>query len=160
MEAKGALTIVERALTFACKVWILLVLALVAFAGLCYFAATRPPTVGEHVAATEAPLDLPIDASDACYFIPAAFGPCTAFEFSVSEPGFRAWAQSRGWPLKVIDERPYGIMRYTALVGTSTAAREAKIKRGLYYQWNEEDRGIYVAYDADEGRAYYMSHTR
>jgi hypothetical protein len=62
--------------------------------------------------------------------------------------------------LKSIDERPYGIMRYTALAGTSTATREAGIRRGLYFQRNEGNRGVCVACDADERRAYYVSHTR
>jgi hypothetical protein len=35
-----------------------------------------------------------------------------------------------------------------------------QITHGVRYEWWEEDRGTYMAYDRGERRAYYHHHTR
>ncbi len=35
-----------------------------------------------------------------------------------------------------------------------------EIANAISYTWSEEDRGVYMVYDEDQGRAYFHSHSR
>lgn len=138
-------------------IFIIGMIALIAF---CGFAVTRPPKIAHHVTREASGLDLPEGAKDVCYYIPSAFGPVTAYEFSISQPEFLGWAKSCNWDVQPISEQGYTIIRYTHLVNPAGPSAEAKIKQGYYYQSTKEDVGVYVAYDTGQGRAYYLAHTR
>jgi hypothetical protein len=152
--------IIKRFFVITFKVYVVYFVLTLACVGLCIFFATRPPTIGVHVTRDETSLDLPEDATDVCYYLPSAFGPVTAYEFSTREENFRSWAKVNDWPLEPVSEQGYQIYRYTWCMQETNAPRCADIKHGLYHEWNEEDTGRYVAYDRDQHRAYCINHSR
>lgn len=97
------------------------------------------------------------------------------FEFDISEDGFEAWADR--WDVSEISE-PFYITRYTMLEsdqsflldGNESELGElpeeipeyiAVVRNGLAYGKKYSNHGgIYVAYDRDEGRAYFYSSKR
>jgi len=137
------------------------VAAPLAFIGLGVYGILRGPTIGEHKTRAEAPISLPDGASDVSYYLRAPFDPATAYEFSISEEGFRKWAEEREWPLQEIGDEPVTITRYGAYAHTANAQREASVADGLYYEhYYEPDAGLHAVYDRRQGRAYYYVHTR
>lgn len=137
------------------------VLLPVGFVGLVAYDMIRGPRIGAHVSSSDCPMSLPDGASDVCYLRPPAFWPNTMFEFNIDEQAFRGWAEDRECPLEEIKkDDPFEIICYPYPTKGNPRLSRTKITNGLFYAWNEEDRGVYVAYDRDKGRAYYMSHTR
>ena len=137
------------------------VAAPLAFIGLGVYAILRGPTIGEHKTRAEAPISLPDGASDVSYYLPEPFGPNLAFEFSISEEGFRKWAEEEEWSLKEIGDEPVTIYRYAAFAHIAETEHEASVTNGLHYRYYDEpDAGIHVVYDRQRGRAYFRSQTR
>jgi hypothetical protein len=120
----------------------------------------RGPQVVEHVLPQQAPYGLPPEATDVCYITRPAFWPNLAFEFSVSEESFVAWAKASGYELKEVST-PYRIYRYKAFAGNHRDDGQATISDGLFYEkMSEPDAGIHVAYDRLLKRAFWWAHTR
>ncbi len=99
----------------------------------------------------------------------------TAYEFDISERGFRDWSR---WELEEITE-PVRIPRYLAYstppaqeprdptseeieaFAWEQSNRAATIKNGLYYGYLQDNGGgIWVGYDRESGRAFYKSAPR
>ena len=120
----------------------------------------RGPQVGVNVRPEDAPYEVPSEATDVCYVTRPAFWPNAAFEFSISEEGFRKWAKAEGYAVEDIGPEPCRMYRYKWIAEPKSDDGRAAISDGLYYQWNEEDRGLYVTYDRDKQRAYYFRHSR
>ena len=97
----------------------------------------------------------------------------TAYEFDISEEGFKKWAE--GCDFKKID-KPVEMMRYLYFTTDSPeydsdpagkyqqyqSKVNAKIRNGYYYRTPPRGNGggTYVAYDLDKGRAYYRMNPR
>ena len=113
------------------------------------------PRIVRNATRSQSPLwGLPADAAGVSCYAPALFGPRMAYEFTTSETSFRAWAESRGWPLVPIAE-PQQVLRYSALAKNDDKPYELLVSDGWFYEWHHEDCGIYVAYDGTTGKAYY-----
>ena len=99
----------------------------------------------------------------------------TAYEFDISEQGFRDWSR---WELEEITE-PVQIPRYLAYstplpkeptdptreeieeLALEYSKRGVTIKNGLYYGYLQNNGGgVWVGYDRGAGRAYYKSAPR
>ena len=93
----------------------------------------------------------------------------TAYEFDISESGFRSWSR---WDVTEISE-PVTIERYSQLSKCpepnatdeeweayfmADSERSATIDDGLYYGYRQDDfGGVWVAYDRKRGRAFFQS---
>lgn len=123
----------------------------------CVFAFQN--RVGQAALGADAPLsELPPDATNVRWFLPGAFGPNTAYEFTTTEVNFRRWAK---------DVSPSGttgphLGEYTIMIWDQSAnlAMDRNIEDAIAYEWWEGDQGVYMAYDRATGRAYYHSHSR
>jgi hypothetical protein len=99
----------------------------------------------------------------------------TAYEFDISESGFRDWSR---WDVTEIEE-PVGLSRYLAFSTPSPiepqnptteqmeafaleySRRSVTIHNGLYYGHTQNNGGgVWVGYDRTSGRAYYQSAPR
>ena len=132
-------------------------------------ARDNSPRTVEHVAASEAPMHLPADATDVSYSVMPTVS--IACEFTTSEQAFRAWvdsgigsleSNSSGVQLVEITE-PVTFHRIRSDVGPSDAdpaKSRVTIRRGLHYRWSEEDRGVYAVFDREMNRGYFHSHSR
>lgn len=118
----------------------------------------RGPEVVEHVTPHGAPYIMPSDATDVCYITRPAFWPVLAYEFTVSEESFSAWAKTQDYTMAEITE-PFQINRYRFYAGYPDD-KEATISNGLSYEKMIRDAGIYVAYDRSLKRAYVYAHSR
>ena len=140
------------------------VAVLLAFIAWCAFLVVRGPRIGEHVPAAKAPIrGLPKEATDVCYLVRAPFWPNTAYEFTISEEGFRNWAKGRGWELEEIGEEPATIHRYAFFAPIDGVAGQAHVTDGLWYGWRDPqniDFGRAAVFDRQDMRAYYFLHTR
>jgi hypothetical protein len=123
---------------------------------------------------------LPREAGDISYYRSYMF---TAYEFSISERGFLAWGQARGWDVKPIREI-VTVPRYSRLLRKPPMAMSehpTEEERSRYdqamFDYIESMRvsvddgykdgrrqgnggGFIVAYDRRTGRAYYQSNPR
>ena len=101
---------------------------------------------------------LPPDATDVHWFLPGAFGPNTVYEFKTTEAGYQQWVQNRrDGDLEGPTRGAFRVLRYDDATA-DFAWRD--LKNTIAYTWNEEDRGLYMVYDLDGGRAYYWWHSR
>jgi hypothetical protein len=99
---------------------------------------------------------LPSDATDIHWFLPGGSGPNYIYNFKTSRKSFEAWVS--GFPdLEGPHTGRYSILVYDA---RTSSFENHEIEDAIAYDWTEEDRGQYVAYDLLTGRAYYHSHTR
>lgn len=113
----------------------------------------RGPQIYEHVAAEDAPFNLPPDATDVCGVTQPPFWSSRAYEFTVSEASFIEWARNREYRVSEIRGEPYQIWRYNN--------QYTRVAAGLFFEeMSEADSGIHIAYDRDIQRAYIYSHTR
>ena len=104
-------------------------------------------------------LSLPSDATKINLFEPGAFGPRAFLEFNTSEESFLKWVA--GFSVERADyPPPYTIYRYGPYSPGADPSLEVEIYNGHLFTWSEEDRGLYIAYDKDTGRAFYRSHSR
>ena len=79
----------------------------------------------------------------------------TAYEYSISEKHFLAWAKEKDIPLKTIDNQPEEINRYTFFVN-SEADRTASIAQGYQYQIiYDNGGGVHIVYDSSDQMAYH-----
>jgi hypothetical protein len=145
------------------EIFVLVTVLAGVFAMLPRFVADSHPQAAEHVTRTEAPFYLPKDATDACYCY--GYRGTVAYEFTTSEAGFLEWAKHQGTLESAASGAtlqpivtPVSIVTYRDYLHPSGGAPSALITRGYSYEWNEEDRGVYFAYDANTGRAYYYYH--
>ena len=129
-----------------------------------YFIYTEPPQFAEHVTRDAAPVNLPPGATDVSYCL--GVRGTVAYEFTITEPEFRAWveggigsieSEAANVPLKEIGES-YAIPSFLYLVDGASGMEEAVITDGLFYEWMNEDRGAYAAFDRQTNRAYYHAH--
>ncbi len=113
---------------------------------------------------------LPKEATNISYYKTYSW---TAYEFDISEDGFKKWA--KGYDLKTID-KPVEMMRYcyfTTKTPEYDSAQDGeynkwqervnvKIFNGYYYRTPPRPNcgGTYVAYDLDQGKAYYRDNPR
>ena len=72
-----------------------------------YLIRSRHVEFAEHVASVEW---LPEEASDISYYIDRKF---RAFEFSISEQGFKEWAESQSFSVGELTDDPVNVTRYT-----------------------------------------------
>lgn len=125
--------------------------------------STAYPKIGYKVAAVEL---LPVSASDIVYFESYGF---TAADFRISELKFKAWMESEERMVREI-EKPVSAQTYhrypkafqEAGVRLPTGEEWIKISNGLY--WRTPPRGngggTYIAFDRENGRAYFHSTPR
>jgi hypothetical protein len=126
--------------------------------GTVYWALS--PRAGEHVEPNATPLLLPEGASDVCYWI---YAGNTAFEFSISEPGFLAWAKSEiksrqsdfGGMKEVTG--PETVPTYRAWLPGAPPPHDIVVEKGYRYAWQQGGKTVQYAYDQDAGRAYYAA---
>ncbi len=142
-------------------VWIATCLVFLAVTAGVYWA--MGPRSGEHVEPAVCPLLLPEGASEVGYWM---YAGNTVFEFSISEPGFLAWAepqirqrQNAFEGMKAV-ESPQSIPRYRIWLAGAAPPQRAVIEDGYYHQWRKSGKTIEYAYDRKTGRAYYASTTR
>lgn len=150
----------------------ILVISAIAFAVWFFYGAYRGFTdieTGESLASVDW---LPEDATNVSFYRSYLN---TAYEFDISERGFRDWSR---WELEEITE-PVRIPRYLAYstpppqeprdptideieaFALEYSKRGATIKNGLYYGYLQDNGGgIWVGYDRESGRAYYKSAPR
>jgi hypothetical protein len=130
-----------------------------------YVVKTEPPPWAENVSASESPLHLLVGASNVSYA--RGVRGLLACEFDCSEATFRNWfddgigtceSAADQLPLREIAS-PVSITSYQGLLPKFLFQGSHSITNGLYYQWTQEDRGVFAAYDRDAGRGYYYSHT-
>jgi hypothetical protein len=138
---------------------LLIPLAILLWPGLLVYVVSRGPRVGEHVTAAEARIKrLPDEAADVCYAIRAPLGPNTAYEFTISEEGFRQWAGEWGWDVEEIGDDPVLVYRYARFAGIDDDSGQAVVSDGLAYEWRDADDPdvrMQVVYDRERERAYY-----
>lgn len=141
---------------------------------------TRPPEIAEGVASVDW---LPAEATDISYCRSYGF---TAFEFKISEAGFREWAAAAAYqsresveflPITEISEltgnRIFPIERYNSYGEAGRAvpagvdynehrkATTIDIKNGLRGEMRRGSAGGYsIGYDRDTGMAYWQSNPR
>lgn len=129
-----------------------------------YSARSIPPRYAENVSRDEAPFGLPAEATEISYC--QGFRGTIAYEFTIGEKGFVEWVESgigsfesnaANVSLEPIGV-PYSIRRFYSLMANSTGSDSVTIADGLYYDWSQEDRGVYAAYDRTTSRAYYYAH--
>ncbi len=110
---------------------------------------------------------LPAEARNISYYRSYSY---TAYEFDISEEGFRDWAGYKRWRLSAIED-PVTVLRYNWPIikspenfeGIAPAGTDGKvtIESGLIHHTDlGAGGGIWVAYDTDAGRAYYQSKPR
>lgn len=149
---------------------LLLFVAVIAFVVLslrgAYLGLTHVDT-GENVSSVNW---LPDTASNVSFYKSYSF---TAYEFDIPESDFVNWSR---WDLLPID-KPVSIPRYCFIdvpdsapngmaqdwqaLESAYARRFAKITKGLYYKYSQDNGGgVWVAYDRDARRAYYHSAPR
>lgn len=135
-----------------------------------YWSNTHPES-GENVKSVDW---LPKEATNVSYYKTYSY---TAFEFDISEEGFKRWASR--WNFEKT-KTPKGISRYNRITvkmpkfdnkDSDKSMEEfdkyrstvgATISNGYYYSTPPRGNGggTYVAYDSDKGRAYYQSNPR
>lgn len=154
----------------------LVVVGLALFVWLVYKGFTYEDC-GENLSAGQVRFSLPRGAADISFY---SSHNNRAYEFSSTEAAFLEWCASRGWNPKPIDE-PVRMTRYTRFItdyspelkealsrdhwGTEElklmdeyhAIVYAEISEGWYYRTvpDRSGRGIHVAFDAENDRAYY-----
>lgn len=118
------------------------------------------PRSGEHVEPAASPFVLPEGVSDLGYWM---YAGNTVFEFSISEPGFLAWAEPQIRQrqgdfdgMKAVAE-PQTIPTYRAWLPDTPLPHEAMVEDGYYHGWQQSGKTIEYAYDRKTGRAYYAS---
>lgn len=141
-----------------CSAW--LTVSILAFMVLAYVAAFMPARIGEHRGPSDAPVSLPPNASDVSFYVPPAFGPAEACEFTVSEVDFRAWALARNMPLQPIGEDGLIVPRYLGLASPDHRESRIHITDGLSYEWRFEDQRRIWAFDRKTGRGFYYASSR
>jgi len=121
------------------------------FVGLCLWSNTHPDT-GQNVSSVSW---LPAEATHVSYFKTYSY---TAYEFDISEEGFKNWASD--WEMKEI-ETPFTTKRYSAYT-LAESETTATITNGYCFQTPPRDNGgeTLVAYDRDRKRAFYKSNPR
>jgi hypothetical protein len=120
-----------------------------------------PPRIALHVSPRDARLSLPTGATDVCVW--RGFRGTIMYNFAIDEAGFWEWTRSIHGSL---ESRAAGVaiqpIAFSVAIRTYSEATgdidAQTIRRGWFYDWQVEDRGLYYAYDADAGRAYYYSH--
>jgi hypothetical protein len=99
-------------------------------------------------------------AKDVRYYLRGAFGPRTAYEFSISEDDFLTWCKSKGIsPVPITEEKR--IERYSFFAKNGDLPKIALITNGWYFQRIVGGDAITkVGYDRDRTRCYYLDTTR
>jgi hypothetical protein len=134
------------------------------------FSRLEPPRMGEHVSREESSSFLPTSATDIS-FCNGKHGE-SAMEFSITEPDFVAWVESKvlsyvtndaNVRLQEIDS-PKTIHRYSFVCQEADEADSITIEDGLYCHWlrkfGDHVVEIDVAYDRATNRAYYYDSRR
>ena len=122
------------------------------------------PRIGRHVPAARCPVaGLPASATDVSYYVGGAFGPSTMYEFSVPEADFVRWAQANGWtlsrPTPLPSGEPWSIRRFGRDTNDPADPKDAEIVNGWMYEWvnpQRDDDRLWLGYDSDSHRAYYV----
>ena len=112
------------------------------------------PEIGENVKTVKW---LPTEATNISYYQTYSN---TAYEFDISESGFKKWAER--WALQPIKE-PRKIERYSYFIeNKNPSLAYATITNGLYYyKYDQSDCGsVHVVYDSGNGRAYFKMNPR
>jgi hypothetical protein len=137
--------------------------------------STRPPEIGENVQSVDW---LPNEATNIYYYRKPAFG---AYEFKISEAGFREWAETSAFSsseyhfyqpvvdlMDIEDKSTTQIMRYSEFISPKDDSVEQheklehreptyiNITNGLYGTLIFGNGGGYsIGYDRDTGTAYW-----
>lgn len=126
------------------------------------------PEIGENVKTVRW---LPPEATNISYYKTISK---IAYEFDISESGFKKYAEGKGWTLQPIKE-PIKITRYAFFTSSSHSSDptgekykeyqskvDIRIKNGYYYTTPPQPNGggLHVGYDLDTGRAYYQMNLR
>lgn len=122
------------------------------------------PRYREHTTASFVPFWLPNRATDVSYCM--GHRGTMAYEFTIDEDGFREWFDAEVETAKSASARvslleittPVEVVRYCTYASELTGPATVTVKRGLYYAWSKEDRGVYAAFDRTTGRGYYHRH--
>lgn len=150
----------------------ILVISIIAFAIWFFYGAYRGFTDIES-GESQASVDwLPEDATNVSFYRSYLN---TAYEFDISEQGFRDWSH---WELEEISE-PVGFSRYLTFstprpqepdsptraeieaLALEYSKRGVTIRNGLYYGYLQDNGGgVWVGYDRESGRAYFQSAPR
>ena len=104
---------------------------------------------------------LPGEAANVSYYKSYTW---TAYEFDISEEGFRKWSK---WEIAPI-EQPVSIARYSFMPALKARSREevekatAIVSNGLYYEQRDarSGGGTVVVFDRDASRVYYQRNPR
>ena len=102
--------------------------------------------------------DLPSDATNISWNISGAFGPNAAYEFDTSEAGYQQWVEN--FNATELIGPDFGPDRSLVYNHATKSFNFREIDNAIIYAWSEEDRGLYLVYDQDAGRAYYYWHGR
>ena len=112
------------------------------------------PNIGENVKTVKW---LPVEAAKISYYKTYSN---TAYEFDISESGFRKWAAR--WAFQPIKE-PRKIERYSFFTANKAPpSAYATVTNGLYYYkyLTNYCGSVHVVYDSDNGRAYFKMNPR
>lgn len=141
----------KRLLPFA--IVLLAIVAMVPFA-----LKAMEPRVGRHASRQTAPIEgLPAAATDICYAMDGAFGPSSAYEFTISKNDFIAWAKDQGWAIQRITA-PKTVHQYGDASTDPNDPQETEITSGYFFEWVDpqaSDNRLTVGYDEDRRRAYW-----
>ena len=154
---RGWLRKVRRVATIGCIVSPLLLFSLGIFS--IWYSNTYPE-FGEHV---ERVSWLPAEATDVSFFKSNSY---TAYEFKISEDGFRKCVHSR-WQFEEISDKAV-IRRYNYLLAMESTNDEelqvqtvARVKNGIVTSYTKGSGGGYHAiYDRDTGIGYIQHNPR
>lgn len=135
----------------------------VVLAGVVFGIREIPPRHAMHASPHSAQLALPTGASDVC--ILRGLGGTVAYNFAIDEAGFLEWARSLGGPIETDNPRgrvkavanPFMIVTCSDNLGSSLRAHT--IRRGWFYDGDDATHGNQYAFDADQGRAYYVGYS-
>ncbi len=145
----------------------------------CAYPVIRPPEIAEGLASVDW---LPVEATDVNYCRSYGF---TAFEFKISEAGFREWAATAAYPPRseyvkyqpvtdvseLEEDRFFRIRRYNSYDAGGPVrpkdyeehlrATTIEIKNGLWGEMRLASAGGYsIGYDRDTGTAYWQWNPR
>lgn len=117
----------------------------------------HPEDQGENVMSVDW---LPPEATNISYYRSYEF---TAYEFTISESGFRDWALSKGYSLSTITDQTKNIRRYLFALHHTEPDRNIdyedtrlEIRKGLFYETVQRNGGGYlVVYDTESSRVYF-----
>lgn len=130
----------------------------------------RGPRSAEHLNRADVPFAVPAEATDVSYGR-SAFSTL-AYEFTIDEPGFRAWvtqhfekSDAPGRKLIEIKDvttfgRECSISRYTSLIPDPAGDHDAKVSDGLCFERHFEDQRRQTVYNRVNQRAYFYVYGR